>query len=94
MFCVSTGVVQRAAVSVCEAGCGDQWAEASEAAVHGGLRDDPLRGAAPFPLPEAVPGVRPAAAGPWHRAAGHHGPLLQTPHCGQSLSFASHLQHL
>lgn len=91
---VSSGVVQRAAVSVREAGRGDQRPAASEAAVHGGLRDDPLRRAAPFPLPEAVPGVRPPAAGQRHGAAGHHGLVLQTPHAGQPLRLASHLQHL
>lgn len=91
---VSSGVVQRAAVSVCEAGCGDHQPEASEAAMHGGLRDDPLRRAAPFPLPEALPGVRPPAAGQRHGAAGHHGLVLQTPQRGQSFSLASHLQHL
>lgn len=93
-LCASSGVVQRAAVSVCEAGRGDQRPEASEAAVHRGLWDDPLSRAAPFPLPEALPGVRPPATGQRHGAADHHGLVLQTPRCGQPFGLASHLQHL
>lgn len=93
-FLVFSGAVQRAAVAVREAGRGDQRPEVPEAAVHGGLRDDPVRRAAPLALPEAVPGVRPPAAGARHRAADHHGLVLQTPHRGQRLSLASHLQHL
>lgn len=90
----STGVVQRAADSVCEAGCGDQRPEASEAAVHRGLCNDPLCRAALLSLREVLPGVRPSATGQGHGAAGHHRLVLQTPHCGQSLRLASRLQHL
>lgn len=88
------GAVQRAAVPVRQAGRGDLRPEASEAAVHGGLRDHPLRRAPPLPLPEALPGVRPAATGQGHGAAGHHGVVLQAPHGGQPVRLASHLQHL
>lgn len=91
---VSLGIVQRAADSVREAGRGDHRPEASEAAVHRGLRDDPLRRAALFPLCQVLPGVRPSATGQRHGAAGHHRFILQTPHCGQPLRLASRLQHL
>lgn len=90
----SSGVVQWAAVSVREAGRGDQRSEASEAAVRGGLRHHPLRGAPPVPLPKALPGVGPPAAGKGHPAPGHHGLGLQAPHGGQPLGLAPHLQHL
>lgn len=90
----SSGVVQRAAVSVREAGPGDQRRQASEAAVRGGLRHHPLRRAAPVPLPEAVPGVGPPAAGEGQPAPGHHRLSLQAPHGGQPLGLAPHLQHL
>lgn len=90
----SSGVVQRAAVSVREAGPGDQRCEASEAAVRGGLRHHSLCWAPPVPLPEAVPGVGPPAAGEGHPAPGHHGLRLQAPHGGQPLGLAPHLQHL
>lgn len=91
---VSSGVVQRAADSICEAGCGDQGPEASEAAVHRGLRDNALRRSACFSLCEVMPGVRPSAAGQRDRAAGNHGLVLQTPHCGQPLRLTSRLQYL
>lgn len=91
IFSVHSGVVQRAAVSVREAGRGDPWLEGSEAAMHGRLRDNPLCRAAPFPLPEALPGVRPPATGQRHGAAGHYGPVLQTPQRRQSLRLASRL---
>lgn len=94
MLRVSSGAVQRAADSICEAGRGNPWPEASEAAVHRGLRNDPLCRAACLPLCEVLPGVWPAATGQRHRAAGHHRPVLQTPHCGHSLRVASRLQHL
>lgn len=90
----SSGVVQRAAVSVREAGPGDQRCEASEAAVRGGLRHHSLCWAPPVPLPEAVPGVGLTAAGEGHPAPGHHGLRLQAPHGGQPLGLAPHLQHL
>lgn len=94
VLCRPSGVVQRAADSICEAGCGNPRPEASEAAVHRGLCDDTVGRAARFPLCEVLPGVRPAAAGQRHRAAGHHGAVLQTPHGGQPLRLASRLQHL
>lgn len=84
-----SGAVQRAAVAVCEAGRGDQWPSAPEAAVYGGLWDHPLGGAALIPLCEALPGVRPPAAGEKHRAASHYRLVLQSPSCSQSC-----LQHL
>lgn len=90
----SSGAVQRAAVPVREAGPGDQRRQASEAAVRGGLRHHSLRRAPPLPLPEAVPGVGPPAAGEGHPAPGRHGLSLPAPHGGQPLGLAAHLQHL
>lgn len=87
----SSGVVQRAAVSVREAGPGDQRCQAPEAAVRGGLRHHALRRAPPVPLPEAVPGLGPPAAGEGHPAPGHHGLGLPAPHGGQPLGLAPHL---
>lgn len=90
----SSGALQRAAVPVREAGRGDAGPEASEAAVHRGIRHHAVGRPSQLPLPEAVPGVGSPAAGPGHWAAGHHRLLLQAAHDGQPLGLASRLQHL